>query len=179
MYSLLQPGPSPFPAILPYHRPRSSGRLAAAPEIFQGAYSPQGGSGLIAMLEVVHSDYAKLESTTEAQESKAKQDFERLSSELQVLKAGVARVVDLRGFEAGFWHGHWLVLEPFRAVCMGFQWFSSGFWCRRGVARERPGAQEGVEAGEGAAHRGQEVRLAGRREGASRLPKRPFWSDFK
>ena len=38
-------------------------------------------------MQVVQSDYAKLESTTEAQEASAEKDFTNLKSEMAVLEA--------------------------------------------------------------------------------------------
>ena len=39
------------------------------------------------VMQVVQSDYAKLESTTEAQEASAEKDFTNLKSEMAVLEA--------------------------------------------------------------------------------------------
>jgi hypothetical protein len=44
---------------------------ATQPEIFQGAYTGMGESGVVDMLEVIQSDYARLESTTNAMEATA------------------------------------------------------------------------------------------------------------
>ena len=99
-----------------------TGKMAAAPEVFDGAYAGQGSDSVIAMLEVqatkrymlhvrqfhpeilrliglhsecrmqvVQSDYSKLESTTEAQEMSAEKDFSNLKSEMAVLEAGPSR----------------------------------------------------------------------------------------
>jgi len=61
-------------------------RLRDAPKIFDGAYSPSGGDAVIAMLEVVQSDYSKLETTTASQETSAQKDFDNLKSEMTILK---------------------------------------------------------------------------------------------
>ena len=65
---------------------RESMRLRDAPKIFDGAYSPSGGDAVIAMLEVVQSDYSKLETTTASQETSAQKDFDNLKSEMTILK---------------------------------------------------------------------------------------------
>ena len=61
-------------------------RLRDAPKIFDGAYSPSGGDAVIAMLEVVQSDYSKLETTTASQETSAQKDCDNLKSEMTILK---------------------------------------------------------------------------------------------
>lgn len=59
------------------------------PEIFEGSYQGMGGEsgGVIAMLEVVQADYARLESEVSAAEATAANDYDRLSTELSVSKA--------------------------------------------------------------------------------------------
>lgn len=60
--------------------------FAGQPKIFDGDYEGQGGSSVLVLLEVVQSDYAKLETTTKANEAEAVADFERQSTEAQVLQ---------------------------------------------------------------------------------------------
>ncbi|CAJ1341577.1 unnamed protein product, partial [Effrenium voratum] len=57
-----------------------------APEIFEGSYSGQGSEAVVAMLEVVQADYAKLESTTAAQEAAAAKDFTQLTADMAILE---------------------------------------------------------------------------------------------
>lgn len=61
----------------------------AAPEIFDGAYTgmqSQNG-GIVGMLEVIQSDYARLESDTSAMEATSSADFDKSMSDSAVLKA--------------------------------------------------------------------------------------------
>jgi len=59
-----------------------------APEIFEGAYKGMASEsgGVIGMLEVIQSDYARLESTTTAMEATAQQDFDKQMRDDAVLK---------------------------------------------------------------------------------------------
>jgi len=64
-------------------------QMPSPPPIFDGPYQglqPENG-GVIAMLEVIQSDFARLESTTSAMEATNQQDFDRQMTELGVLKA--------------------------------------------------------------------------------------------
>jgi len=66
------------------------------PPIFDGAYQGMegGGGGVIAMLEVIQSDYARLESTASAMEATAEQDYDRLMSESAVSKAQIEKDIE-------------------------------------------------------------------------------------
>jgi len=59
------------------------------PEIFEGAYTGMGGQsgGVVAMLEVIQSDFARLESSTRAAEQTAEQDFTKQMSESAIFKS--------------------------------------------------------------------------------------------
>eukprot|EP00435_Cladocopium_sp_Y103_P058578 s1388_g20.t1 len=76
-------------------------RLAAAPKVFDGAYSPSGGDAVIAMLEVVQSDYSKLETTTASQEMSAQKDFDNLKSEMAILKVQQEKDVEHKKAQKG------------------------------------------------------------------------------
>jgi len=78
-----------------------TGKLGAAPEVFDGVYAGQGSDSVIAMLEVVQSDYAKLESTTEAQEASAEKDFTNLKSEMAVLEAQQEKDLEHKKLQKG------------------------------------------------------------------------------
>ena len=76
-------------------------RLVAAPKIFDGAYSPSGGDAVISMLEVVQSDYSKLETTTASQEMSAQKDFENLKSEMAILKVQQEKDLEHKKIQKG------------------------------------------------------------------------------
>lgn len=59
---------------------------------FKGMGAENG--GVIAMLEVIQADYARLESTTRAMEATAQQEFNRLQTESQVLKAQTEKDIE-------------------------------------------------------------------------------------
>jgi len=61
------------------------------PPVFDTAYTGLGGEsgGVVAMLEVIQSDFARLESTTAATEATAAQDFDKAMSEAAVSKATI------------------------------------------------------------------------------------------
>ena len=79
----------------------TTSRLSAAPKIFDGAYSPSGGDAIIAMLEVVQSDYSKLETTTASQEMSAQKDFDNLKSEMAILKVQQEKDVEHKKVQKG------------------------------------------------------------------------------
>mmetsp|Transcript_88285 Transcript_88285/g.140398 ORF Transcript_88285/g.140398 Transcript_88285/m.140398 type:complete len:651 (+) Transcript_88285:48-2000(+) len=79
----------------------TTSRLSAAPKIFEGAYSPSGGDAVIAMLEVVQSDYSKLETTTSSQEISAQKDFDNLKSEMAILKVQQEKDVEHKKAQKG------------------------------------------------------------------------------
>eukprot|EP00448_Togula_jolla_P005634 CAMPEP_0170599824 /NCGR_PEP_ID=MMETSP0224-20130122/17008_1 /TAXON_ID=285029 /ORGANISM="Togula jolla, Strain CCCM 725" /LENGTH=706 /DNA_ID=CAMNT_0010924511 /DNA_START=62 /DNA_END=2180 /DNA_ORIENTATION=+ len=62
---------------------QTSSLQGQAPPIFEGAYEGMGSEngGVIAMLEVIESDYARLESSTTAMEETAEQDFNRFKTD--------------------------------------------------------------------------------------------------
>mmetsp|Transcript_33774 Transcript_33774/g.89513 ORF Transcript_33774/g.89513 Transcript_33774/m.89513 type:complete len:684 (+) Transcript_33774:81-2132(+) len=68
----------------------------APPQTFSQPYTGMGGEsgGVIAMLEVIQSDYARLESTTSAMEATGQQDFDRQMSESAVLRAQTQRDIE-------------------------------------------------------------------------------------
>jgi len=67
-----------------------------APEIFEGSYKGMGSEsgGVIGMLEVIQSDYARLESTTSAMEATAQQDFDKQMKDDAVLKAQMEKDIE-------------------------------------------------------------------------------------
>lgn len=79
----------------------TTSRLSAAPTIFDGAYSPSGGDAITAMLEVVQSDYSKLETTTASQEMSAQKDFDNLKSEMAILKVQQEKDVEHKKVQKG------------------------------------------------------------------------------
>eukprot|EP00928_Gymnodinium_smaydae_P004446 TRINITY_DN1150_c0_g2_i1.p1 TRINITY_DN1150_c0_g2~~TRINITY_DN1150_c0_g2_i1.p1 ORF type:complete len:698 (+),score=213.64 TRINITY_DN1150_c0_g2_i1:96-2189(+) len=60
-----------------------------APAVFEGAYTGMGAEngGVISMLEVIQSDFARLESTTSADESTAQADYDKFMRDAAVAKA--------------------------------------------------------------------------------------------
>lgn len=66
------------------------------PPTFDQPYTGMGGEsgGVIAMLEVIQSDYARLESETKATESTNQQDFDRQMTESGVLRAQTQRDIE-------------------------------------------------------------------------------------
>jgi len=59
-----------------------------APPVFDQPYQGQSGDGgIVSMLEVIQSDYSRLETTTTAQEESAEKEFADMKSEMAVLKA--------------------------------------------------------------------------------------------
>lgn len=66
------------------------------PEIFDGAYNGMGGEsgGVIGLLEVIESDFARLEAETVAEEAKAKMEFEEFMEDSQVDKAAKTAAAD-------------------------------------------------------------------------------------
>jgi len=66
-----------------------------APPIFDGQYKGMGGSsGVISMLEVIQSDYARLESTTSAIEATAHEEFNKQMADAAVFKAQLQKDVE-------------------------------------------------------------------------------------
>mmetsp|Transcript_115076 Transcript_115076/g.245846 ORF Transcript_115076/g.245846 Transcript_115076/m.245846 type:complete len:705 (+) Transcript_115076:100-2214(+) len=66
------------------------------PPIFDSPYQGMegGGGGIIAMLEVIQSDYARLESTASAMEATAQQDYDRLMTETAVSEAQIEKDIE-------------------------------------------------------------------------------------
>jgi len=63
-------------------------KATKAPPVFDQPYQGQSGDGgVVSMLEVIQSDYSRLETTTTAQEESAQKEFEDMKSEMLVLKA--------------------------------------------------------------------------------------------
>lgn len=73
-------------------------RKQAQPAIFEGAYQGMGAQsgGVIAMLEVIQSDYARLESTTSAMEASSQEEFTKQMSETAVLKAQMEKDIEYK-----------------------------------------------------------------------------------
>merc|ERR1712224_240510 len=59
-----------------------------APEIFDSPYKGMGGEsgGVIGMLEVIQSDFARLEAETKAAEAEAQKEYDQLMTDLEVDK---------------------------------------------------------------------------------------------
>jgi len=73
-------------------------RKQAQPAIFESPYTgmaPESG-GVIAMLEVIQSDYARLESTTSAMEASSQEEFDKQMSETAVLKAQMEKDIEYK-----------------------------------------------------------------------------------
>lgn len=70
-----------------------------SPPVFEGAYQGMGDlkGGVISMLEVIQSDYARLESSTGANEATSKQDHDSLMTESAVLKAQQEKDIEHKG----------------------------------------------------------------------------------
>eukprot|EP00930_Biecheleria_cincta_P019605 TRINITY_DN14919_c0_g1_i1.p2 TRINITY_DN14919_c0_g1~~TRINITY_DN14919_c0_g1_i1.p2 ORF type:complete len:165 (-),score=53.65 TRINITY_DN14919_c0_g1_i1:25-519(-) len=68
---------------------RKTSSRTAQPEIFDGAYNGMGGEsgGVIGLLEVIESDFARLEAETVAEEAKAKKEFDDFMEDSKVDKA--------------------------------------------------------------------------------------------
>eukprot|EP00419_Tripos_fusus_P035295 CAMPEP_0172779856 /NCGR_PEP_ID=MMETSP1074-20121228/202633_1 /TAXON_ID=2916 /ORGANISM="Ceratium fusus, Strain PA161109" /LENGTH=716 /DNA_ID=CAMNT_0013616823 /DNA_START=45 /DNA_END=2196 /DNA_ORIENTATION=+ len=66
------------------------------PEIFEGSYKGMASEsgGVIGMLEVIQSDYARLESTTTAMETTAQQDFDKQMRDDAVLKVQMEKDIE-------------------------------------------------------------------------------------
>jgi len=66
------------------------------PEIFEGSYKGMASEsgGVIGMLEVIQSDYARLESTTTAMEATAQQDFDKQMRDDAVLKVQMEKDIE-------------------------------------------------------------------------------------
>jgi len=63
-------------------------KATKAPPVFDQPYQGQSGDGgVVSMLEVIQSDYSRLETTTTAQEESAEKEFADMKSEMAVLKA--------------------------------------------------------------------------------------------
>eukprot|EP00930_Biecheleria_cincta_P055301 TRINITY_DN4162_c1_g1_i1.p1 TRINITY_DN4162_c1_g1~~TRINITY_DN4162_c1_g1_i1.p1 ORF type:complete len:687 (+),score=233.30 TRINITY_DN4162_c1_g1_i1:136-2061(+) len=75
---------------------RSASNHAGQPEIFDGAYNGMGGEsgGVIGMMEVIESDFARLEAETTADEAKAKKEFNEFMEDSKVDKASKTAAVE-------------------------------------------------------------------------------------
>jgi len=75
---------------------QSAGDHSAQPEIFDESYNGMGGEsgGVVGMLEVIQSDFARLEAETTAEEAKAKKEFEDFMEDSKVDKGSKATAID-------------------------------------------------------------------------------------
>jgi prefoldin subunit 5 len=66
------------------------------PEVFEGAYTGMGGEsgGVVGMLEVIQSDFARLETDTKAAEAEAERQFDEFTSESAVNRASMTKDVE-------------------------------------------------------------------------------------
>merc|ERR1740138_1464974 len=69
---------------------------AKQPEIFDGAYTGMGAEsgGVVGMLEVIQSDFARLETDTKASEAEAERQFDEFTSESAVNRASMTKDVE-------------------------------------------------------------------------------------
>eukprot|EP00933_Yihiella_yeosuensis_P081924 TRINITY_DN95617_c0_g1_i1.p1 TRINITY_DN95617_c0_g1~~TRINITY_DN95617_c0_g1_i1.p1 ORF type:complete len:672 (-),score=219.21 TRINITY_DN95617_c0_g1_i1:262-2277(-) len=65
---------------------KDSAETSQAPKIFDKPYDGADNGGVLALLDLIHSDYAKLETSTLVAESKAAKAFDELDSETKILK---------------------------------------------------------------------------------------------
>jgi len=69
------------------------------PEIFDSAYKGMGGEsgGVVGMLEVIQSDFARLESETEASEASAQNEYDTFMTDSKVDKASKSKDIEHKG----------------------------------------------------------------------------------
>jgi len=74
---------------------RSASSRAGQPQVFDEAYNGMGGEsgGVIGMMQVIESDFARLEAETTADEAKAKQEYNEFMEDSKVDKASKAAAV--------------------------------------------------------------------------------------
>jgi len=79
--------------------PEAATETATPPPIFDSPYQGMGteNGGVVAMLEVIQSDFARLESETQAAEEVAKTEFNRQQTEAAVLKVQLEKDVEHKG----------------------------------------------------------------------------------
>jgi len=82
-------------ALLQQHK-SASREEPAAPPIFDAPYTGMGGEngGVIAMLEVIQSDYARLESTTAAMEATAQRNYDQAMHDSAITKTTLEKDVE-------------------------------------------------------------------------------------
>jgi len=80
-------------------RKQESEEAATPPPIFDSPYQGMGteNGGVVAMLEVIQSDFARLESETQAAEAVAKTEFNRQQTDAAVLKVQLEKDIEHKG----------------------------------------------------------------------------------
>merc|ERR550537_155356 len=79
-----------------YEKAGEATALLQQPEIFDGAYTgmQSESGGVVGMLEVIQSDFARLETETKASEAEAQRQFDKFTSESAVNRAAATKDVE-------------------------------------------------------------------------------------